>query len=175
MARGIEGVCNKYPNERILVHTVSYDLASYLYSELDLGSRPIYTYRDSFERQEALNNYKASNNSVILAPSMDRGIDLPDDLCRVQIVAKIPFPNIKDKRIAARLHGSIGGKSWYKMQTIRTLIQMCGRGMRSKDDWVHTYILDSQFLTNLWKSKFLFAKWWTDAINWRFNKRSIGL
>ena len=173
MADGIRGVLARHPDERILVHTVSYELARYLYDAINPGAnRPVLTYTDSRGKGDTLEQYKARPNSVLLAPSMDRGVDLPDDLCRVQVVAKIPYPNVKDKRISARMYGS-GGRGWYALQTIRTLIQMTGRGIRSKDDHATTYLLDSQFVTNLRKNDYLFPKWWSDALDYKFPPRRL--
>lgn len=176
MVKGVAGVLRRHPDDRILVHTVSYDLAQYikdgLKSDMLFGRRPILTYSNSKEKADILEQYKQTEGCVLLAASMDRGIDLPDDMCRVQVVAKIPFPNIKDKRISARAYAS-GGTAWYRMQTVRTLIQMTGRGVRSADDWAVTYILDSQFATNLMKSEYLMPQWWKDALNFRFSPRKL--
>jgi ATP-dependent DNA helicase DinG len=172
MVKGVEGVVNLHPDERVLVHTVSYDLARYLADHIGLPGRPVFTYTSSDEKAWALTQYKRTPGAVLLAASMDRGIDLPDDLCRVQVVAKIPFPNIKDKRINARMYSS-GGSAWYKMQAIRTLIQMTGRGVRSAEDHATTYILDAQFGTNLWKSAHLFPTWWKEALTWKVNRRML--
>lgn len=170
MAEGVRAVANKHSDERILIHTVSYDLAQYLCDALD-SSRAI-IYRDSRSKQDALTQYKQSRNGILFAASMDRGIDLPDDLCRVQVVAKIPYPNTKDKRISARMHSS-GGKGWYNLQTIRKLIQMTGRGVRSETDWATTYILDSQFNSNIGKADYLFPQWWKDALNYRMSPNKL--
>lgn len=173
MARGVSGVLARHPADRVLVHTVSYELARYLHSNLTgVPDRNVVLYTNSRDKAEALASYSRHPGSVLLAASMDRGVDLPDDLCRVQIVAKIPFPNISDKRINARMY-SDGGMAWYRMQTIRTLIQMTGRGVRSKEDHAHTYILDEQFLSNLWKDKYLFPEYWKQALNFRLSPKVI--
>jgi Rad3-related DNA helicase len=175
MAEGIRGVLRLHPDDRVLVHCVSYELSKYLETQL-LNSefaRPIITYLSSIQKESALGRYKKHPNSVLLAASMDRGIDLPHDLCRVQVIAKVPYPNVADKRISARMH-SKGGQGWYRMQTVRSVIQMTGRGVRSRDDYATTYILDSQFASNLYPNgEHLFPKWWKDALNWRFNKRKL--
>jgi Rad3-related DNA helicase len=174
MVKGVEGVLRMHQTERVLVHCVSYELAAFLHSSVTMPGRNAVVYHNSSEKTRALEDYSSYPGSVLFAASMDRGVDLPDDLCRVQIVAKVPFPNVKDKRINARLYGD-GGRNWYRMQTIRTLIQMTGRGVRSKDDWCVTYILDSQFMSNLWKSSYLFPKWWREAVDWKVNKARLGL
>jgi ATP-dependent DNA helicase DinG len=148
-------------DERVLVHTVSYRLAQYLTE--NLGERAI-TYTSSKEREKALEDFKDSANGVLIAPSFERGIDLPYDECRVVIVAKIPFPYLGDKQINKRLY-SRGGQGWYAMQTVRTLVQMTGRAMRHEDDSCEIYILDRQFVSNIWKkSKHMLPGWWKDAL-----------
>lgn len=178
LAEGVAGVLRLHPNDRILVHTVSYSLAQYLKLYLktessEFSRRPIIIYDNSKEKQAALNQYKTTKGAVILAPSLDRGIDLPGDLCRVQVIAKIPFMNTSDKRINARMRNTPGGYTWYKMEAIRTLIQMCGRGVRSDTDTCDTYILDKQFTSNIMKSQHLLPKWWKDSLVWNFNPRRL--
>lgn len=97
---------------------------------------------------------------------MDRGIDLPGDACRVQVLVKCPFPYIGDKQVSARMH-SRDGSTWYAIQTIRSIVQMCGRAIRNKDDWAVTYILDEQFKSNLWaRHRGLFPQWFVEGLVW---------
>jgi ATP-dependent DNA helicase DinG len=181
MVKGVAAVLNRHPDDRILVHTVSYNLARYLKDGLkDWGERhgkfarrPILIYNSSEEKDDVLRRYKRTPGCVLLAASMDRGVDLPDDMCRVQVVAKIPHGNIKDKRVNARMR-SPGGSIWYRMQAIRSLVQMTGRGVRSAEDHAVTYILDSQFTDNLWRNgKYLFPDWWKEALSFRMQKRHL--
>jgi ATP-dependent DNA helicase DinG len=125
--------------------------------------RTVLSYTTASEREKRLEHYKATERAVILAPSFDRGIDLPGDLCRVQIVAKVPYPSLGDKQVSARLY-SAGGQTWFNMETIRTLCQMFGRGMRKPDDWCWTYILDEQVNKLLQMCRGLFPRDVLDAI-----------
>lgn len=148
-------------DERILVHTVSYKLAEYLVDKV--GSRAI-TYRSASEREQALDRFRQSPNGVLIAPSFERGIDLPYDQCRVVVVAKIPFPYLGDKQVSKRLY-SRGGQGWYAMQTVRALVQMTGRAMRHADDECEIYIIDRQFVSNIWKKqRHMLPAWWKDAL-----------
>jgi ATP-dependent DNA helicase DinG len=148
---------------RILIHTVSYDLNKYLIDHLP-PVRPIYTYSSSIGKQRAVEQYLADPDAVLLAPSLDRGIDLRDDDCRHIIIPKIPFPNIGDHQIARRMY-SKGGRLWYTVKTVRTLVQMTGRGFRSEDDYCFSYILDRSFMTQIWRqSKHLLPEWWKQAL-----------
>jgi len=169
MAYAIQQVANLH-DSRILIHTVSRDRADRLVAELDqiggVGKRPIITYRSSKERDYALDSYLRKPGAIMFAQSMDRGIDLPGDACRVQIIAKVPFLSLGDRRTAARLHLP-GGQDWYTIQAIRTIVQMTGRGVRSSTDWATTYIFDAQFGRNLWKPNLrtLFPSYFREAVD----------
>jgi|LakMenEpi03Aug12_release.lakeMendotaPanAssembly.Ray.scaffolds.fasta_scaffold07683_16 Rad3-related DNA helicase len=166
MAYAIQQVANLH-DSRILVHTVSRERSEKLIHHLDLlggvGKRPIIEYATAKQRDDALDRYLARPGSILFAQSMDRGVDLPGDACRVQVIAKIPFPSLGDRRTSARLHLP-NGQNWYTVQTVRTIVQMTGRGVRSADDWASTYIFDAQF-RNLWKQRALFPSWWREAVD----------
>ena len=154
--------------DRILVHTVSYALTEHLYQRLIRStSRPIIRYTNSVGRDWAMREYLLQPGSVLLAPSMGRGVDLPDDACRVQMITKVPFPYTKDRQVNKRMY-SPGGRLWYSVQTVRELVQMCGRAIRSEKDWARTYVYDTDFETNLWaRNRNLFPEWFREAIVWR--------
>lgn len=161
-------IINNHANDKILIHTVSYALTKYIqdYLLLQPCSHRIVTYHSAQEKQRAIDQYMYSPSAVLLAPSLDRGIDLPGDDCRVIVVCKIPFPSLGDKQISTRLH-SRGGQNWYSVRTIRSLVQMTGRGMRSQNDSCESYILDAQFIELIWrKSKHLLPSWWKEALVW---------
>jgi Rad3-related DNA helicase len=96
---------------------------------------------------------------------MERGVNLPGDLCRVAVVMKVPFLNLGDKQISTRLHSDKkSGQLWYNVSAIRTLVQMCGRGIRSAEDRCSIYILDAQFERLYRENKYLFPEWWRAAL-----------
>lgn len=167
LAVAIERICERHEGERVLVHTGSYKLNNMLRDELLYrlpGDRPVFTYGASVEKADALNKYLAVDNAVLLAASMERGVDLKDDACRVQVIAKIPFPSFGDKRIAGRVRLD-GGQHWYNVQTVRELVQMTGRGVRSDTDSCTTYIIDGCF-GRLWtRNRSLFPAWWREAVD----------
>ena len=153
---------------KILVHSVSYDLTKSLVDTLGNGGnlRPIFHYSNTAQKPTAISNFLNSSGAVLIAPSLDRGIDLPRTNCRAIVVVKLPFPNLGTKQISARLHRK-GGQLWYSVKTVRSLVQMTGRGMRSEDDYCNSYILDKQFITLLWKrNKHLLPNWWREALVW---------
>lgn len=157
----LDQVIDENPGVRILVHTVSYELTRELYNKTK--SNRVMTYWQASERDRVLAQFLQRDDSVLLAPSFERGIDLPGEDCQVIVIAKIPYPYLGDKQISSRMYQK-GGSVWYAVQTIRSIAQMTGRGMRSKDDWCDTYILDAQFRRLYRENKRLFPKWWTDAL-----------
>ena len=179
IASGIETVLDTHGNANTLVHTVSYRLAREITAALtrrtvngqgawtgkmqtEAGRIPVHTYLSSDGRDEAVNRF-TRDGGVLIASSLERGVDLVGDLCRVVIVAKVPFPNMGDRRTAARMRLQ-GGRSWYATQTARSIVQMTGRGVRSHEDWATTYVFDTQF-SKFWRQwKQLLPKWWRDAV-----------
>ena len=165
IAKGIEEIMNEHLDEKILCHTVSYKVRNYLLDSLPKGR--IVTH-STVDRTIVLEAFKKSEAPlVLLSPSMERGVDLPDEQCRVVIIAKVPWPDMGDPQIARRLYGSKDGRRWYAHRTVSTVVQASGRGMRSATDHCHTYILDEQFERLLYEVRSLFPKWYLDALKRR--------
>ena len=160
-----------HAEDRILIHSSSYSLTQHIVDGLEdacLG-RPIFSYTTSDGKYKALEHWLASKDGIMVAPSLDRGIDLPGDKCRTQVIVKVPFLSIKDKQVSARLYGTgRAGKIWYAVNAIRTIIQMCGRACRSEDDYCTTWILDRQFVDNIYSGyRNLVPNWFKEALVWR--------
>jgi ATP-dependent DNA helicase DinG len=165
MAEAIRRICVRHPGESVLVHTVSYARARELRERLGVGiEKPVLCYETGGDRGKVLHQFKRSPGALLLAPSMDRGVDLPDDLCRVQIITKMPFPNLGDHQMSERLHKTRTGNVWYQVQVARTVMQMCGRAVRHGDDHCVTYILDSGWQKWYRTWGHLLPKWFKVAV-----------
>lgn len=153
---------------RVVIHTVSYQLAGHIQRSLGVCGRTVVSYRMAGDRARALSEYIRTPGSILVAPSADRGIDLPDDLCRLTIIAKVPYPNLGDRQVSLRLWSGAEGRTWYTAETVRSIVQMAGRGVRHKDDWCTTVVLDSQFEGGVWsRGRWLFPPWFREAIVWQ--------
>ena len=97
---------------------------------------------------------------VLISPSMNEGVDLPGDLCRFQIIYKIPYPDLADKQIRLRANAD---EDWYDYKTALSLIQTYGRGMRFKDDYCITYCIDSRIPEFIASNSFL-PDWFKNLI-----------
>jgi Rad3-related DNA helicase len=84
----------------------------------------------------------------------DRGVDLPGDKCRSIILMKYPMPDMNDVVLKTMRQLLGEGKFWMYMNDMatRNLIQQCGRGVRSNDDWCEVYSPDSKCLSILMKN-----------------------
>ena len=141
MAKEILRICEKYPDEKIIIHCHSYKRANNLYQLCKRNSRSICQKPET--RIESFEKWQKSKNKVFFSVAMTEGLDLVDDMCRVQILAKVPFLNSTDKVVAKRL--KMGDWNWYFNSALETIIQSYGRAVRSKTDWADYYILDSAF------------------------------
>ena len=162
LAAAITRIMEKHPDEKILLHTVSYKVRNYLLEHLPKGRTVTHSTAD---RNIVLTAFKNSDKPlVLLSPSMDRGVDLPKEECRVVVIAKCPYLDISDPQISRRVYGSKDGSRWYSHKTISTIVQMAGRGVRSADDHASTYILDEQFGRLVTEHRGLFPAWFLEAI-----------
>lgn len=168
LAYAIEQICLRHEG-RVLVHTVSYALTQGLARRCrpmlpEARRRRVFSHLDSRSKNAAIKAWLDHENAVMFSPSMMRGVDLANDACRVQIIAKCPFPSLGDKQVSLRLHLP-GGQLWYSVRTIRDIVQMTGRAVRSEDDWAVTYILDQQFVRNVWsRYRSLFLPSFTEVV-----------
>lgn len=149
-----------------IIHCNSYDLGKAIFNGLrgtPQGSRILFP-QSSDDRDPMFTKHKhAKFGSVLLSPSMSEGFDFAYDLARWQVIAKVPYPYLGDRQVAAKKELN---QDWYDLQAVMSIIQACGRIVRSDTDVGHTYILDSDFM-GLWeRQQGMFPKWWTDALVW---------
>jgi Rad3-related DNA helicase len=164
MGRAVNVIAHHYANVKGLIHCCSYPNVKTLIDLLDCPERIIT--HDGTNREVVIQKFRASDEPLILvSPSMERGVDLPGDDCRWIAIVKVPYPDLGDKQISARLYSSRrSGQRWYNAQTSRRLCQMTGRGMRSVDDHCDSYILDANFARFYGQNKNMFAPWWREAV-----------
>jgi Rad3-related DNA helicase len=151
------------------VHTTSYPIRNFLQQQLEeynpaAGHHGRVVTHESADRLKMLEFFKESRLPlVMLSPSFDRGVDLPDNICQCVIICKVPYLSMGDPQVAARMKLS-GGQQWYLLKAIQTMIQMSGRAVRSTTDKSHTYILDKQFNALKARTRSIIPGWWLDAI-----------
>lgn len=150
-----------YKDSKGLIH-VTYSLARQLQVHLEGNMR--FMFHDNKDKIQVYNQFRATEEPrILVACGMNEGIDLPGDLCRWQVIAKIPYPSLADPALrwmAMRNH------RWYAWQSIKDTIQATGRVCRSPDDYGETFIFDSCFLKLFNQNADMFPKWFKDSLVW---------
>jgi ATP-dependent DNA helicase DinG len=163
--RMAERILKAHSEEKGLIHCHSYKIGQALFDYLNprFPGRIIFP-KTAKERDNCFAHHSHSEEpTVMLSPSMTEGFNLIGDLARFQIIAKMPYPYLGDKQVAAKRERD---PDWYSMQTAMTVIQACGRIVRSDTDTGATYILDSDFKMLYERHPHFFPRWFEEAFVW---------
>ena len=151
----IEEICKSYNGIHGIIQTGSYEFAKYVVDNASPGLRSrLLMYNNTSEKKQAINNFESFHGKILIGPSLLEGLNFADDLCRFIIVMKVPYASLADRLVKSKMQVY---PNWYINDVINKMVQGLGRGVRSKDDWCESYILDgcwndimtrsSQFLT----------------------------
>lgn len=144
----IEEILENHKDEKGLIHTVSKKCKSYL--EKKLNNKRLISH-ETYNRHKKLEEFKRSDKPLVLiSPSMNEGVDLPGKECRFQIIYKIPYPSLGDLQTKTRKNKD---QIWYAYNTVISLLQTYGRGLRSEDDFCTTYFIDSRLKNYIKRDK----------------------
>jgi Rad3-related DNA helicase len=163
IAQAVDNIMSIHRNEKGIIHTTSYSQLQFIRENIskENTSRLIET-ASSIDRSEVLKkHYESNKQTVLISPSLHLGVDLKDDLSRFQIIVKVPYPDLTDKKIAAKKDRD---PKWYTWNTVLRLVQAYGRSIRSSDDYATTYVLDSSVSFLLKNAQDLMPRWFTEAI-----------
>ena len=136
----IEEISKKYSKYKGIIHCHSYPLQQYIFAFASPELRHRFILHDSSTRSKALDEFLESKTpKILLSVNMEQGLDLKDDAARWQIIVKSPYPYVGDEWVKAHRERM---PEWATNITLITLIQACGRIVRTETDWGHTYVLD---------------------------------
>jgi len=165
IARLIVRLMARHPDEKGLIHAHSYDIAgriTELLGEFGVAARVRRHGRE--DRDAELSAWKASDDpEVFVSVKMEEALDLNGDRCRWQVVCKAPYRNTNDSRVARRLADDQW--AWYHRTALRTVIQACGRVVRSPDDHGATYLADDSLLDLFDRARADTPPWFRDQID----------
>jgi len=163
IANAVNNIMTTHKNEKGIIHTTSYSQLRFIKDNISKENaiRLIET-GSKFDRNEMLEkHYKSSKPTVLISPSLYLGVDLKDNLSRFQIIVKVPYADLTDRKISVMKQRD---PNWYTWNAILKLVQAYGRSIRSKEDFANTYILDSSITFLLKQAKEMSPKWFSDAI-----------
>ncbi|WP_122089964.1 helicase C-terminal domain-containing protein [Halalkalicoccus subterraneus] len=165
VARVLVRIMARHSDEKGIVHAHSYAIQDRLASLLsDFGVGDRMRTHDREDRNAALEAWKESDRAdVFLSVKMEEALDLADDLARWQVICKAPYLNTRDSRVAHRLER--GRWAWYHRAALRTVIQACGRVVRSPDDYGATYLADSSLLDLFERARSDMPPWFAEQVD----------
>lgn len=159
----VDDLLDLHPDEKGIIHSGNYKAAEWIANNSKHKDRFIFKEAGSFTSNNDLYLIHCMDDrpTVLISPSMHTGVDLKGDLSGFQIIAKLPFANMKNARVKAKMEDD---PLWYSNQTWQKIIQACGRSTRSVDDESITYILDAATKYQYSKFKKHLPIWFTKRV-----------
>lgn len=161
LLKKVKDILNTHYNEKGIIHTVNYEIAEYLYTNLNDPRLILPRGKERAEKLDLFLNSDVNEPYVLISPSLTEGIDLKEDLSRFCIICKVPYLNIKDTWVEKRMNDNY---DWYINNVVETILQMTGRSIRSETDYAKSYILDQSFEQFMYFNENRFPKWWIKSI-----------
>lgn len=171
MIEAVKGILDMHKEDSGIIHAGSFKISQWLINELATHSDHYILNHNpgadnvKVNRDDVIKEYTESAKvrpTILISPSITEGLDLKDELGRISIFVKVPYPSLADQWVKRRMEAS---KEWYQRQALIAMIQGSGRVCRSDTDFGTTYILDESFtfLYNMTKRKTIPA-WWEEAL-----------
>jgi ATP-dependent DNA helicase DinG len=153
-----------HPNQNgviLLPYNLAADLKPYLTDD-------IYIHMDKKTKKSRIDLFlEGKTYGVGVFSGSYEGLDLKHDISRFTIIPKVPYPNIKDKVVEARMKENPLN---YSLDTILSIIQASGRSVRGEEDWGATYILDSNFTSLYIQLRKVLPKYFVDSLKFHWPK-----
>lgn len=150
----------QHTGQKGVIHA-SYQLSGILRTHL-LGQQYLFHTRENKTSvYDEFRRASPESGTVLIACGMYEGIDLPLDLGRWQVIAKVPWQSLGSPAVKSL---SDSDPEWYAWNTLRTLIQACGRISRTVDDYGITIILDSSVGKLFTEYEHLLPNWYRDGL-----------
>lgn len=154
----VKEILDNHPGVNGVIHTSSNKQAFWLIDKLK--DYPL-VFVGGENRNIVLKEFVESNDTAILiGASIKDGVDFKGDLCRFQIMFKIPYPQLNEQ---VKYRRDLDPK-WFFYQTVMALMQAYGRGIRDMDDWCEMYIIDSSFKQLFDYNRGFFNEYFIEAI-----------
>jgi Rad3-related DNA helicase len=144
----------------VAIHAHSYRHQRALVASLSPQLKQRLIVHTADDREEKLQEWMRSRGKVFVSVAFNEGQDWKYDICSAQILLKVPFANIGDRRVKRRLE--LGHRQWYLNQAMLEIIQAYGRAVRAEDDAARFYVVDGSF-TELLKNTWQFVPEWFKA------------
>ena len=159
-------VCHEYMHNRIgdkgIIHVASNLQANKVGKEIlhcpSCRGRLVLL-RAGKRRAENIDQFRRGRNTWIIHPSIGEGESFDNDECRIQLIAKVRYPDLSDPLVKMRARDGGLGSKFYFNSTAAYTAQTVGRGMRHEGDYCETVILDGSFGSLYDKNRSAFPSW----------------
>ena len=154
----IKDLLDKHHGQKGVIHTSSNAQAFWIIEKLKDYNL---VFVGGEDRNYTLKEFSESDEDIVLiGASIKDGVDFKGDLCRFQIVFKIPYPQLNEQ---VKYRRDLDPK-WFYYQTVMALMQAYGRGIRDHDDWCVMYIIDSSFKQLFNYNRGFFNEYFIEAV-----------
>ena len=154
----IKELLDKHKNEKGVIHTSSNEQAFWIMDQLK--GYP-FLFIGGKDRNIVLKEFiQSKENLILIGASIKDGVDFKGDLCRFQIIFKIPYPQLNEQ---VKYRKDLDPK-WFYYQAVMALMQAYGRGIRDMDDWCVMYIIDSSFKQLFDYNRGFFNEYFIEAV-----------
>ena len=156
----IKEILDKYPHQKGVIHTSSNEQAFWICEQLE--DYPL-VFVGGDDRNEILRVFSESDErAILIGASIKDGVDFKGDLCRFQIIFKVPYPQLNEQ---VNYRKNLDPK-WYYYQAVMSLMQAYGRGIRDSDDYCDMYIIDSDFKNLFSFNRNFFNEYFIEAMDY---------
>lgn len=136
----LDQIAARRQDRKGIVHTISYARRDEILSTSRFATHMLINARGEASTGIIEEYRRSQPGTILVSPSVGAGFDFPGRDCEWQFVCKIPFPDSRSKIVRARQEDD---KEYGPYQAINTLVQIFGRGARSKQDQCENFIGDS--------------------------------
>lgn len=154
----IKELLDLHKGEKGVIHTSSNEQAFWIMENLKGYN---FMFVGGKDRNIILKEFTESKDCIVLiGASIKDGVDFKGDLCRFQIVFKMPYPQLNEQ---VKYRKDLDPK-WFYYQAVMALMQAYGRGIRDIDDYCVMYIIDSSFKELFEYNRGFFNEYFIEAI-----------
>lgn len=160
MTNAIDDVMELEPSAKGILHSVAYYWGQ-LYYELSRNRHRMLIHSAGTIEKTMVEFRNSPPGTWLVSPVATEGFNLPYDLCRYQVLHKVPFLPYNDELVNERRKYI---PETAIVDTVTQVQQAYGRGMRYHDDSCRTYMFDSSWDSFYSNNARYFQLWFRDAI-----------
>ena len=159
MVMRIDQIIRARQDRKGIIHSVSYERANFI--KQNSAFKSIMITHDSKHTRSAIEQFRnAEAPCYLVSPAISTGVDFPEDLAEVNIIPKMPYPDMSSPIMLARKKAD---PEYVDYLVAQQVTQMAGRTTRSEFDKSETFIVDDVWTVFKRKHADLFQGWFLEA------------